>query len=360
MCGGGSFADDLNQDLDLGRLLISMKPEIEFRVPIILGELYILDTPKFINKASALIEATIISPSTQKYLRKRLLLLYQRSFVKASEKTENSDYMSDIDCDVTHDNVYISVVTNQGIHHTLSKGVKTSISMLEQDSDNDDDSDESESVMEEETIVQLSPSINFDELIERKEEGITMPQTDLPVAEDAITQHSCPTEPHHIEESIDEGSYIPVLPTTLAHVVPETTLQSSVTLREVTITNLVDGEPTSQHVETYNVCRRRGKQKYCTTQHIDKSNIIYMDGHTNMCEKICGHSTSNFTTTVPYAQKYRNFSDGTQGFILHKQHVLSGKVIHMHMQCTPKSPSTAQSQDLTHRSLILRGFTTRI
>jgi hypothetical protein len=338
-----------------------MKPEIEFRVPIIMGELYILDTPKFINKASALIEATIISPSTQKYLRKRLLLLYQRSFVKASEKTENSDYMSDIDCDVTHDNVYISVVTNQGIHHTLSKGVKSSISMFEQDSDSEDDSDGSESIMEEETIVQLSPSISIDEPIEQKEEGITMPQTDLPATEDAtIIQHSCPTEPHHTENSEDEVLYFPVLPAALVPVVPETTLEPSVTLREVTITNLVNGEPTSQIVETYNVRRRRGKRKYCTTRHIDKSNIIYMDGHTNMQEKICGHSTSNFTTTVPYAQKYRNFSDGTQGLILHKQHVLSGKVIHMHMQCTPKSLSTAQSQDLTHRSLILRGVTTRI
>jgi len=338
-----------------------MKPDIDFLVPITVGENYILNCTQFIDKAQAIIENTIISSSTQKYLRKKLLLLYNRSFKQATVETEtNPDYMSDIDCDIKLDNVYISVVTNHGIHHTLSKGIRSSYNMLEIQSDDETTSVSTDIEGEDSTFESCSTSTSSDEHIGSIEMSEpTAPAEELIIAEDALDQHSCSTELHSIEESMtDVHAFAP--PQALSPVVCETTTQDSASYRDVTISTTVDGILTSEYVHTYNVGKRRGKHKPCTTRHIEVNSSPSDDGFQNMHEAIRGHSTSNLTTTVPYTKTYRNFLDGTQGVIRLERHVHRGRVIHMHMQCAPRPPSTAQSHDQTLRSLKLREDTTRI
>jgi len=341
---------------------MSMKPDIDFLVPISVGENYILNCTQFIDKAQAIIENTIISSSTQKYLRKKLLNLYNRSFKQATVETEtNPDYMSDIDCDIKLDNVYISVITNHGIHHTLSKGIRTSYNMLELQSDDETASVSTDIEGEDSTFESCSTSTNSDEHIGSIEVSeLTSQAEELIIAEDALDQHSCSTELHSIEESMVDVQADIAPPQALGPVVCETTPQISANYRDVTISTTVDGVLTSKYVHTYNVAKRRGKQKRCTTRHIDISSSPSDDGFQNMHEGIRGHSTSNLTTTVPYTKTYRNFLDGTQGVIHLERHVHRGRVIHMHMQCAPRPPSTAQSHDLTLRSLKLREDTTRM
>jgi hypothetical protein len=340
---------------------MSMKPDIDFLVPIELGKNYILNCTQFIDKAQAIIESTIISSSTQKYLRKKLLTLYNRSFTQATEKTElNPDYMSDIDCDINLDNVCISVITNHGIHHTLSKGIRTSYNMLEVYSD-DETTSVSTDIEGGSTLELSTSSTSSDEHIGVTEESDhTIPAEEFIIADDAQEPHSCSTELHSIGESMaDVQANAP--PQALGSVVCETTHIKSADYRDVTISTTVDGVLTSKYVRTYNVANRhRGKQKRCSTRHIDIHSSPDDDGSQNMHEELRGHSTSNLTTTVPYTKTYRNFLDGTQGLLRLERHVHRGRVIHMHMQCAPRPPSTAQSHDLTTRSLKLREDTTRM